>query len=324
MTAIQPRFSRLGLGTGLGGPFDAAIARRPPQLLLGRRGQQLLVACDIGGSQKTQRYETYSFLIVDLDCNAPWLGGQACFRSAVLPHRRRMAFKAMNDGFRRRALAPFMKLADHLNGVLVTFAVDKIQRPRIIFDEPPGDELGALWKAAIVNRLLWVIHLSVFLVSSLSAPGQDVMFIIDEDEVAANVRQLTKLTELFGRAHGNQGGPMMGHLRCGTTKSDDGSLALEDLVAIPDLVAGAVGEFTDVLDRDGAGPLAGILQRLPARLTWKTRMIMSWLLQEASALARITCIIDGTPGSPKWRATILRWYTVEDPLSLQEIRSQRF
>ncbi|WPP05926.1 hypothetical protein SIN04_09015 [Methylocella tundrae] len=115
----------------------------------------------------------------------------------------------------------------------------------------------------------------------------------------------------------------MGHLRCGTTKSDDGSLALEDLGAIPDLAAGAIGEFTDVLDRDGAGPLAGILQRLPVGLTWKTRMIMPWLLREVSALMRMTCIIDGAPGSPKWRATIPRWYTVGDSLSLLGIPSQR-
>ena len=171
---------------------------------------------------------------------------------------------------------------------------------------------------------MWVIYLSVFLVSGFSAPGQDVMFIIDEDEVAANVPQLTKLTELFGRAHGSQGGPMMGRLRCGTTKSDDGSLALEDIVAIPDLAAGAIGEVTEVLDRDGAGPLAGMLQRLPAGLTWKTRMIMPWILQEVSALTRMTCIIDGAPGSPKWRATIPHWYTVGDPLSLHGIPSQSF
>lgn len=322
--AIQQRFSLDGLGVGLGGPFDAAIARRPPRLLTEPRGQQLLVACDIGGSQKAQRYETYAFLILDLNRNAPWLAGQARFRSVVLPHRRRMAFKAMNDAFRRRALAPFMELADHLNGVLVTFAVDKLQRPRIGVDESLGGELGTFWKISTIDRLMWVIYLSVFLVSGFSAPGQDVMFIIDEDEVAANVPQLTKLTELFGRAHGNQGGPMMGRLRCGTTKFYDGSLALEDIVAIPDLAAGAIGEFTDVLDRDGAGPLAGILQRLPAGLTWKTRMIMPWLLQEVSALTRMTCIIDGAPGSPKWRATIPHWYTVGDPLSRHGIPSQSF
>ena len=112
-----------------------------------------------------------------------------------------------------------------------------------------GGELGTFWKVSTIDRLMWVIYLSVFLVSGFSAPGQDVMFIIDEDEVAANVPQLTKLTELFGRAHGSQGGPMMGRLRCGTTKSDDGSLALEDIVAIPDLAAGAIGEVTEALDR---------------------------------------------------------------------------
>jgi hypothetical protein len=121
-----------------------------------------------------------------------------------------MAFKAMNDVHRRRALVPFLHLANNLNAALVTFAVDKLERPAIEVDEPLRDELEPFWKPAVVDRLMWVIYLSAFLVSGLSAPGQDVMFIIDEDEVAANVPQLTKLTELFGRACSNQGGPAMG------------------------------------------------------------------------------------------------------------------
>src|SRR3546814_17335765 len=126
-----------------------------------------------------------------------------------------MAFKALNDAIRRRALIPFLTLAEELNGVLVTFAVDKKQRPKMADGGATRDELSALWKPAVVDRLMWVIYLGAFLVSGLSAAGQDAMFIIDEDEVASNVPLLTKLTALFGGAISNKEGPSMGHLRCG-------------------------------------------------------------------------------------------------------------
>ena len=238
MRVDAPKFSRGGLGVALAGVFERRLRRRPCSWLSTPRGRQLLIVCDIGGSQKDQPFETLSFLVLDLDANVQWLAGQRTFRRRILTQPRRMAFKAFNDQVRRRALMPFLTLAESLNGILVTFAVHKVERPIIGDGGATREELAALWKPAVADRLLWLIYLGAFLVSGLCVPGQDVMFIIDEDDVAANVPQLTKLTELFGRAVSNQEGPMMGHLRCGTTKSDDGSLALEDLAALTDLVAG--------------------------------------------------------------------------------------
>jgi hypothetical protein len=318
MSGAPPgRFSRAGLGFGLASSFDVAVARRQPALLRGPRGRQLLITCDIGGSQRDQPFETYSFLILDLDRNGQWLAMQQGFRAEVMPHRRRISFKAMNDGVRRRALPDFLALSEFLDAVLVTFAVHKTDRPQIGVDPDLVAELAGLWKPAVLDRLMWVVYLSAFLVSGFAAASQDIMFIIDEDEIAANVTQLTELTQLFGRACSAQELPMMGHLRVGTTKSDDGSLALEDLAAIPDLAAGGIGEFTQILQRDGAGPLSPILQRLPPAMTWKTRTLMAWLMRRGDSLARFTCIIDARVGSPKWRVTIPEWFAVDDPTRLQ-------
>lgn len=310
MRVVAPKFSRGGLGVALAGVFERRLRRRPCSWLRMPRGRQLLIVCDIGGSQKDQPFETFSFLVMDLDANAEWLAGQRTFRTRILTQPRRMAFKAFNDRVRRRALTPFLALAESLNGILVTFAVHKVERPTIGDGGATREELAALWKPAVANRMLWLIYLGAFLVSGLCVPNQDVMFIIDEDDVAANVPQLTKLTELFGRAVSNQEGPMMGHLRCGTTKSDDGSLALEDLAAIPDLVAGATAEFIGTLTVKGAGPLSPLIQFLPSGVTGKTRMIMPWSLASGGSLERFVCLIDGTPGSTKWRVTIPEWFAV--------------
>ena len=88
-----------------------------------------------------------------------------------------------------------------------------------------------------------VLHLSAFLLSGLSVPGQDVLWIIDEDDIAANVTMLTDLTELFVGLCSSYSSHPLGHIRCGTTATaGDAGLALEDLAAIVDLTTGALGE----------------------------------------------------------------------------------
>lgn len=300
----------------LGSVFEGALARRSYHALSAPRGDQLLITCDIGGSQKDQRYETFAFLIHDLDRSQRWLSGQRHLRSAVMRHQRRMAFKAMNDRLRRQALIPFLELAEHLDGFLVTFAVDKGARPHMTLDDEVQTDVATLWKASVIPRLTWIAYLGAFLVSGFAAAGQNVMFILDEDEVAANVPQLTKLTHFFAQICAGHGGPTMGHLRCGTAKSDDGSLQLEDLVALSDLAAGASAEFLWSLDRDGAGIMSPLLPRLPRSLSWKSRMIMPWLLHEGGSLDRILCIIDGGSSATKWRATIPRYFTIHSPIDL--------
>lgn len=316
VNGAQRRFSRHGLGGALGNVFEGVLARRSYHALSQPRGGQLLITCDLGGSQKDQRYETFAFLIHDLDRSQRWLSGQRHLRSAVMRHRRRMAFKAMNDRLRRQALIPFLELAECLDGFLVTFAVDKGARPNMALDDDVHADLATVWKPSVIPRLTWIAYLGAFLISGFATPGQNVMFILDEDEVAANVPQLTKLTHFLAQVCAGHGGPMMGHLRCGTAKSDDGSLQLEDLVALPDLAAGASAEFLWTLDRDGAGILSPLLQQLPRALSWKSRMIMPWLLHEGGSLDRILCIIDGGSSPTKWRATIPRYYTVDSPRSL--------
>lgn len=225
-----------------------------------------------------------------------------------------MAFKRLGDVQRRQALPSFLALSETLVGALVTFAVDKKRRPALGCGGATSDELAAYWKPSVTDRLMWVIYLGAFLAGGLAAAAQSVMFIIDEDAVVANERQLTKFTELFARAVGNQAGPMLGHLRCGTTKSDDGGYGLEDLAALPDLAAGGMAEFLAAADASGLGPLSQILRRMPQGLTWKSRTIAPWSWTDGPLLRRFVCVIDGVPGSSRWRATLPEWRLVQGVL----------
>ena len=62
----------------------------------------------------------------------------------------------------------------------------------------------------------------------------------------------------------------LGRVKLGSTRSDDGSLALEDLAAIPDLAAGAACEVLSLMTRQGLFPVTGIYNRLPLGLSRKT------------------------------------------------------
>src|ERR1019366_7638550 len=64
---------------------------KSPNLIM---GQPLMVA-DFGGQHKGEHYDTYAFLVLDLERNCNWLERQQLFRRTVMPNARRMSFKAM-------------------------------------------------------------------------------------------------------------------------------------------------------------------------------------------------------------------------------------
>jgi hypothetical protein len=97
---------------------------------------------------------------------------------------------------------------------------------------------------------------------------------------------------------------------------DDGTVALEDLAAIPNLCAGALCEIETAMIAQGHHLAANIATPLPRHLSWKSRLLVNWMAREESSLARLTYIprIDG--GSPGIGATALKWHAVSVPTSL--------
>ena len=269
-----------------------------------------MMVADFSGQHKGQHFDTYAFLIFDLDRNERWLQGQRFFRQAIMPSGRRMAFKAMNDKLRREALVPFLQLADEIEGWLVLFAASKVGGSAFRSADRPDEfeQLLKSWKPSVRERLLRIMHFSTFLLSGLSSPGQDVLWIIDKDEVAPNAEQLTQLTQVLARVSSNSIGHDLRHLRCGTTHSDDGSLSLEDLVAICDLGAGALCEVATAIVSQGRFPVRDVATALPAGLTWKSRAIASWLAANRGSLKRLTCLIELSASSPDMRSTMMRWH----------------
>lgn len=320
-------FSQKGIGGLLGPIFDRAI-----DVNLGihpgirSRGHQLVMVSDFGGRSKAQSYQTYAFLTFDLDKNFRWLHGQRLFRQTRL-QRRRMSFKTMNDAYRRRALVPFLQLADTIIGWLVIFAVPR--RGGSLFQssiETPSTERALLniWKPEVQEELLRILHFSSFLLSGLSAPRQDVLWIIDEDAVAANAGQLVRLTDLLGQISSHYLGHDLGNLRCGTTRSDDGTMSFEDAAAIPDLAAGAFSEIGTAMAAQGLLPVSKIAAPLPKNLAWKSRVLATWLASDTGSLQRLTYVMRVEKGSPGIGVTALKWHAIPGRMLMPYQRLSRF
>ncbi|WP_234835353.1 hypothetical protein [Sinorhizobium meliloti] len=176
----KPTFSPDGVGAFLADSLNADLLANRSDFPFLTRGRTLLLVADFGGHHQKQHFDTYTFLILDLAKNQHWLAQQRRFRDAILPNRRRMSFKALNDGMRRQALVQFMQAAASIEGFLAQFAISKAGGS--LFTGPAEDEVGAellqRWKPNVQERLLRVLHLSAFLLSGLSSPGQDVVWIV--------------------------------------------------------------------------------------------------------------------------------------------------
>src|ERR1039457_1632510 len=111
-------------------------------------------------------------------------------------------------------------------------------------------------------------------IAGLSQKNQDVFWFSDEDEIAANPQRLTLLTKMWANVISNYPVHSLRHLKCGTTRSDDGSNEIEDFAAIPDLVAGAL---SDLLTSIAGQFRLGLI--VPFRLDSKAKatMIGQWL-----------------------------------------------
>lgn len=314
-----PSFSTDGVGHVLASTMSDGLLSDKSHFPFRTRGKTLLLVADFGGQHQKQHFDTYTFLILDFAKNLDWIAGQRHFRAEILPNKRRMSFKALNDGMRRRALVPFMQGAADIEGCLVQFAISKVGGS--LFTGASQNEIGSEllehWKPTVQERLLRILHLSAFLLSGLSAPRQDLLWIIDEDEIAANVQQLSDLTHIFGRVMSSYCSHTLGHLRCSTTGiADDGSLVLEDLAAIADLTTGALGELCTSFVTEGLFPRLGLVTPLSNQLTWKTKLIASWMAAPSFPVRRHTTILELRPGSTQTRISTLGWKMYEGDLIL--------
>jgi hypothetical protein len=267
-------------------------------------GPTLVVASDYSGQHKNGTHEAFSFLLADLKFCWLWDEKRRHVRKTLLSDERRMSYKGLHDGRRRRALLPFLRAADWIPGVLATVLVDKRFTRSLTLT--PEDRLAlpatfGKWPTQVIQKLLLVSHLGSLFIAGLSAPAQNIIWFTDNDDFVANDQRVIDLTPFFAGMVGNYSEQQMGHFRFGTTSCDNGDFMIEDLASLPDLAAGALCEI----------PMQGILPRysriqVSARdhLPRKAVSILAWLGEPRQALRRLCFVVDegDNPGRMRVRA----------------------
>ena len=280
-------------------------------------GQTLLIVSDYSGQHATADFETLSFLIADLEKCSAWEQKRSSWRKQFLPDGRRMAFKSLKDGFKERALEDFLAAANNVVGLSISVLVRKdIQTlfgkgERIDWQNP---ELAPYlhWPKHTFEKMLRVIHFVSFFTSGFSRPGQNILWITDEDDIAANDSRLTELTRILSNVSSHYLNHNLGHLRCGTTKSDDGSRQLEDLASIPDLVAGMLAETVSEQRRQSVLVGGGIITPPPKQLRPKVSKLMNWFSTNRETLKRLVFLIEPVPNSTQLEIKRLKFHGSND------------
>lgn len=283
-----------------------------------RAADCLFVGSDYGGEHTGAIYHTITFLMADIAECAAWQIPRERIRINRLLRRRRMAFKNMNDSVRAKAFTDFLESANMIRGMLIVFAIHKGSGS--LFGS--GDRLDPTThdfeplrtlSAPIAEKFMRVVSLLGFLIAGFSAPGQNVLWVTDEDAIAANEYRVRHLVDALALVSSNLLDHDLRHLRVATAKQDKGDLSIEDLLAIPDIAAGGLSDALSAMFAHGAPPSGFEFPRSNA-VSAKGRKVLDWFSDNTQPLKRMCVLIDQTPDTQKIRATHVRFHGLRDLL----------
>ncbi len=272
----------------------------------------LIMTSDYSGESHDAPYLVYSFLITSLDGWMALESKRLSIRERFLVDGRRISFKRMGDANRKQALEPFLSVADELEGLSLSIGISK--RCETLFaGSPPLDLTNpdfasfTRWKSPVLEKAFTIVHFLGFLLAGLSRSAQNVFWFTDEDSIAANEQRVYDLTHLFVWITAEYLPFTLGHFRCGTSRCDDGSRQIEDLLAIPDLIAGALAEQLK-LKMTTPPDMPDIFWMHRPDYTDKSKTITWWYSRVDSPLKRIFCTIDPSSNGKKHVLSFYHFY----------------
>jgi len=269
-------------------------------------------------SQVVGKYKTYSFLVIGRSGADYFNGARKILRNDFNIGNRRMSYKGLGDKKKFRALPAFLSCAGSMDGVLVTFAVDT--QIKHMFAEQfieVWTELSA-FKKNIIEDLLRVAHFGTQAIMTVFSDSQSIVWFTDCDAIVAN----EDYQQLFGKiaeATIRQFMPeeKVNRIVFGLSEIDDGSLEIEDFIAIPDLVAGALCETLDNLNLSNLRVTPKVVLKRP-NVKQKTDIICEWIGKTVCPLKKFGVVFDKF-GTQQWdfRPT---FFTIQNPtISLCEV-----
>lgn len=271
------------------------------------------------------KYKTYSFLLIGRSSADYFNSARKSVRVNLKLENRRMSYKGLNDKIKLNALPTFLRYAEDMNGLLLTFAVDtQISK---LFSE----QFLQVWPALSATKkntledMLRVVHFGAQAIMTVFSSGQNIVWFTDSDAIVANEEH----EQLFGKLAETMIRRMfipeenVKRIAFGLSGLDDGSLEIEDFLAIPDLVAGALCETLDQLRQSNLKVTPQIALKKP-KVTRKTDVICTWIGQTHRPLRKVGVVLDKV-GIGKWdfRSTIFYIHApyIQFPRLIQDSRN---
>jgi hypothetical protein len=304
---------RFGLMKSFSDSITKAVCSHPDTLPNLHAADTIIATSDYSGQHKASKFDAYSFLFVTPRGWPAWERRRQELRRIYRTEGRRVSFKRLGDALKQRMLPDFLAAANLLPGLCVCILIDKTI-PSMFRKEGPLEstdlELAKLahYTPATIEKLLRVVHLVSFFLAGLSRQGQNLFWFTDQDDIAANDNAVIELTEIWANILSHYLQHMAGHLKCGTTKCDNGTLQIEDLAAIPDLVAGALADATNHYRAEGTLPRSELLVPPPNGVSRKAREILGWLSEDSWPLRRLVYCFEANPGSTAITTKRLRFH----------------
>jgi hypothetical protein len=222
-----------------------------------------------------------------------------------------MSFKALSDRRRRAVLKAFLGAALNMSGLCFVVLVNRAIKHlcfRTAADYDRLRETASLqsrWKDRELEEAVRTTYTVAMLVGGMSQPNQAVTWLSDEDNLFSNERHSADVARLLGNFTDHHVKHPLGVRGIGTTALDEGDRAIEDIVAVPDLIAGAVTELANsVADVCGGRIPSYLAIDYRGKVSAKSDIISSWLWETPGKLARVVARIDtveqGAYAVSKW------------------------
>lgn len=265
---------RAAIATTIGSCFAEHEKQNPAAFPNLRQDPCIVVASDYSGDHRESDYQVATFLISNISgLSAHWEPERLRIREEHLPDGRRIEFKGLSDARRQRAVVPFLNATEKIDGMLLCIAFEK-SLSKIACSLPFNSAFES--KPKVFARLSKIASIGAAIISGLSAKGQDVHWITDDDEIVSNEAVSTEFaTQVSGwlkECHA----PDLTGVNIGIASKFDDNRRAEDLCSIPDLVGGAVAEQLNATNPDSIPRSSNLANVLTSPLSTKSALIWEW------------------------------------------------
>ena len=259
---------------------------------------------DYSGELKSNKHNTYSFLLLDDNSVTFFAKEHKLTRQKYGIGQRKFSYKDLSDKVLHNPYSDFITLANRINGILLSVAVNK--KLHLDFKYEDGNENFLFFgkqKPRNIRRILTISHFAALFLAGVVRQNQNIMWITDNDNIVANDKFTIQLTNIAASLISTLVDFNLGHFRCGSSSCDSGDNLIEDLLSIPDF---ASGTLSNQLDTQVSDEYVFWVQRGDAKE--KQNNLSWWFADSKSPLRKYIFILDPGRTPEKVKASFFHFY----------------